>query len=81
MTKASENYYTKLPASFAVAPGTPQVINFDSTGAPGHVPVNKFSLYYQSKNPLQVSVEVSAANAAVQKATAQKAAGGPEGNN
>lgn len=81
VTKASENYYTKLPASFAVAPGTPQVINFDSTGQPNHFPVNKFSLYYQSKNPLQVSVEVSAANAAVQKANAPKAAGGPEGNN
>jgi len=80
-TKAAENYYTKLPTSFTIAPGATRVANFDGTGQPDHFPVNKFSLYYQSKNPLDVNVEVSAANTAVQKASAHKAAGGPEGAN
>lgn len=78
-TKGSESYYAKLPSSFTIPAGGKRTVNFDGTGAPDHFPVNKFSLYYQSKNALDISVTVSAANAAVQTATAKKAAGGAEG--
>jgi hypothetical protein len=76
--KASESYYTKLADSFTIAPGGTRVVHFDATGAPDHYPVNKFSLYSTSKNALDVTVVVSAANAAVQTATTQKDAGGAE---
>ena len=75
---ASENYYTKLPADFVIPAGGTRVVHFDATGAPDHFPVNKFSLYYTNTNAMEVSVIVSANNAAVQKFDLKKDAGGPE---
>ena len=74
----SESYYLALPASFTIAPGSSRVIHFDNTGAPDHFAVNDFSLYATSANALDVTVEVSAADAAVQTASVQKDAGGAE---
>lgn len=78
VTKATESYYTKLPVSFTIPAGGATVINFDNSGQPNHFPVNKFDLYHTSKNALTVAVEVSAAGAAPQTSTVDKAAGGAE---
>ncbi|MGD9795913.1 MAG: hypothetical protein AB7V43_20805 [Acidimicrobiia bacterium] len=77
-TKATESYYTKLPASFTIAAGKQRVAHFDDTGATDHFPVSKFSLYYTDTNALDVTVTVSASGAAVQTASVKKDAGGPE---
>lgn len=77
-TKSSESYYTKLADSFTIPAGGTRVVHFDNTGAADHYPVNKFSLYATSKNALDVTVTVSAADAAVQTATIAKDAGGAE---
>lgn len=74
----SESYYAKLPPSFTIPAGGSRAVNFDNSGVPDHVPVNKFSLYATSVNALDVKVEVSADGAAVQTATVQKDAGGAE---
>lgn len=78
VTKASESYYTKLPANFSIPAGGASTINFDNSGKPNHFPVNKFDIYHTSKNALKVAVEVSAAGAAPQTNTVNKAAGGAE---
>ncbi len=77
-TATTENYYTKLPADFSIPAGGKRIVHFDDTGAPDHFPVNKFSLYYTSKNAMDVSVTVSAKDAAVQKLDLKKDAGGAE---
>lgn len=77
-TKATENYYTKLPSSFTIAAGASETIHFDNSGAPGHFPVNKFDSYHTSKNAIDITVEVSATGAAPVTATVTKAAGGAE---
>lgn len=74
----SESYYAALPAEFTVAAGASGVIHFDDTGAPNHFPENQFSLYHTSLNPMDVTVEVSATNAAPQTTTVQKDKGGDE---
>lgn len=74
----SESYYAKLPAAFMIGPGSKRTISFDNTGAPDHFPVNKFGLYYTSKDALDIKVEVSASGVAVQTISAHKAAGGAE---
>lgn len=76
--KISESYYAKLGDSFTIPAGGKRVVHFDDTGAPDHYPVNKFSLYYTSKAALDVSVTVSATDAAVQTATVTKDPGGAE---
>lgn len=76
--KLSESYYAELPDTFTVAPGAQRVVHFDSTAAADHFPVNKFSLYHQSRNRLDVTVVVSATGAAVQTASVSKDAGGAE---
>ncbi|MEZ5217846.1 MAG: hypothetical protein R2715_14975 [Ilumatobacteraceae bacterium] len=77
-TGLAENYYTRLPSSFTIDPGGTRTVHFDSTGAADHFPVNKFSLYYTDTNALDVTVEVSANDAAPQTVTVQKDAGGAE---
>ncbi|WP_395152146.1 hypothetical protein [Ilumatobacter sp.] len=74
----SESYYTKLPASFTIPAGGTRVAHFDNTGAADHFPVNDFSLYKTSINAQEVTVEVSATEAAAQTATVMKDAGGAE---
>ena len=74
----SESYYAELPSSFTVPAGGTRVIHFDNTGAPDHFPVSDFSLYATSVNALDVTVFVSATDAAPQTATVQKDAGGNE---
>ncbi len=74
----SESYDAVLPDSFTVSPGATRVIHFDNTGIPDHFAVNDFSLYATSANALDVTVIVSAADAAPQTATVQKDAGGTE---
>ena len=74
----SESYYAQLPADFTVASGATRVVHFDNTGATDHFPVNAFSLYYTDVNALDVTVEVSATDAAPQTATVQRDAGGAE---
>jgi hypothetical protein len=74
----SESYYTKLPDTFTIAAGAMRVAHFDNSGAPDHFPVNDFSLYRTSANAQEVTVEVSATDAAVQTATVMKDAGGAE---
>jgi hypothetical protein len=77
-TGDTENYYTKLPDTFTVAPGARRTIHFDNSGAPDHFPDNAYSLYHTSLNGLDVTVEVSAQGAAPQTATVQKDPGGDE---
>ncbi len=74
----SESYFAKLPDSFTIAPGATRVIHFDNSGAPDHFAVSDFSLYATSANALDVTVFVSATDAAPQTATVQKDAGGTE---
>ncbi len=74
----SESYYTKLPDSFTIPAGGTRIAHFDNTGAADHFPVNDFSLYKTSANAQEVTVEVSATDAAVQTATVMKDAGGAE---
>lgn len=77
-TSDTESYYAKLPADFTIAPGSSRTIHFDNTGAADHFAVNKFSLYYTDTNALDITVEVSAVDAAPQTATVKKDAGGAE---
>ena len=77
-TSVTENYYAKLPAEFTIPAGGQRIAHFDNTGAPDHFPVNEFSLYYTDTNALDVSVTVSATDAAIQTTTLQKDAGGAE---
>ncbi len=77
-TKVTENYYAKLPAEFTISAHAKRVAHFDNTGAPDHFPVNEFSLYYTDTNALDVTVTVSATDAAIQTTTLRKDAGGPE---
>ena len=77
-TNVTENYYAKLPADFTIPAGGPRTAHFDNTGAPDHFPVNEFSLYYTDTNALNVTVTVSATDAAIQTTTVQKDAGGAE---
>jgi hypothetical protein len=74
----SESYYAKLPDTFTIAPGATRIAHFDNSGAPDHFPVNDFSLYKTSANALDVTVVVSATDAAPQTATVMKDAGGAE---
>lgn len=74
----TESYYLRLPAGFSVPVGATRVVHFDDTADPDHFPVNKFSLYRTSVNALDVTVTVSATDAAVQIVTVQKDAGGAE---
>jgi hypothetical protein len=77
-TADSEGYYLKLPTSFVLAAGENRVIHFDNTGAADHFAVNQFSLYYTDTNALNVTVEVSAVDSAIQTKTVAKDAGGAE---
>jgi hypothetical protein len=77
-SNVSENYYVALPADFTIPAGQVRIAHFDNTGEPDHFPVNEFSLYYSDTNALDVSVTVSAADAAVQTTNLHKDAGGPE---
>lgn len=77
-TNITESYYTQLLGSFTIPAGTKRIIHFDNSGAVDHYPVNKFSLYYTDTNAMKVTVTVSATGAAMQTATIQKDAGGPE---
>lgn len=77
-TGAEESYYAKLPGTFAIQAGGTRVAHFDNTGAPDHFPENSFSLYHTSLNALDVTVEVSARDAAPQTTAVQKDAGGSE---
>ncbi len=77
-TKVTESYYTKLPDTFTIPAGGKRIAHFDNTGAEDHFPVNKFSVFYASKNALEGSVVVSAAGAAPQTTTIKKDAGGAE---
>lgn len=76
--KISESYYAKLGDSFTIPAGGKRVVHFDDTTGPDHYPVNKFSLYYTSKAALDVSVTVSATDAAVQTVMVKKDPGGAE---
>jgi hypothetical protein len=75
---ATESYYVKLPADFTVPAGGKRVAHFDNSGAPDHFPVNKFDLYHTSVNGLDVTVVVSAGNAAPQTMTVKKDPGDAE---
>lgn len=75
--KLSEGYYTKL-AGVTIAPGASRTVNFDDTGAKGHFPVNKFSLYYTDKNALVVDVTASSPGLKPATFTVKKDSGGAE---
>lgn len=77
-TSDTESYYTRLPASFTVAPGASRVIHFDNTGETDHFAANQYSLYYTDPNALDVTVEVSATDSAPQTLAVAKDAGGAE---
>lgn len=77
-TNITENYYAKLPTSFTIPSGGSRIAHFDNTGETDHFPVNDFSLYYTSVNALDVTVTVSATDAAIQTTTVKKDAGGAE---
>jgi hypothetical protein len=74
----AESYYARLPDTFTIAAGASRVIHFDDTGAPDHFPDNRYSLYHTSLNAMDVTVEVSATDAAPQTLTVQKDKGGEE---
>lgn len=74
----TESYYAALPDTFTIAAGATRIAHFDNSGAPDHFAVNDFSLYSTSANALDVTVVVSATDAAPQTATAMKDAGGAE---
>jgi len=73
----SEGYYTALDG-LTIAPGATQVVHFDETGAAGHYPVNKYSLYYTDKNKLRVDVTASSPTVEMATFTVSKDAGGAE---
>lgn len=73
----SEGYHTVLKG-ISVKPGATQVVHFDNTGAPGHFPVNKYSLYYLDKNALTVDIVASAKGVKPATFTIKKDAGGAE---
>ncbi len=77
-TNATESYYARLPASFAIPAGGHRIAHFDDTGRPDHFPVSNFSLYYTDANALDGTVIVSASGSAIQTATFHKDAGGAE---
>lgn len=74
----TESYHAQLPADFTVTGGSSRLIHFDNTGARDHFADNQFSLYHTSLNPMDVTVEVSATDAAPQTMTVQKDKGGDE---
>lgn len=78
ITNITENYFAQLPDTFTIPAGGQRVAHFDNSGAADHFPVSDFSLYYTDTNALDVTVTVSATDAAVQTASLQKDAGGPE---
>jgi hypothetical protein len=55
----SQGYYTILDG-LTIEPGATRVVHFDDTGAAGHYPVDKYSLYYTDRNALVVAVTASA---------------------
>ncbi len=77
-TNVTENYDAKLPADFTIPAGEQRIAHFDNSGAPDHLPVNEFSLYYTDTNALDVTVTVSATDTTTQTTTLRKDAGGPE---
>jgi hypothetical protein len=77
-TGDSESYYAKLPDTFTIGADSGRVVHFDGAGTTDHLPVNKFSLYYTDKNALEVTVLVSASDAATQTLSVKKDAGDAE---
>lgn len=77
-TKASEGYFTEL-SGFVIDPAGSRTVHFDNTGAADHYPVNKYSLYYTSKNALVIDITASAAGVKPATFTIKKDAGGAEG--
>ena len=73
----SEGYYTKLDG-VTIEPGTTRVVHFDNTGATGHYPANKYSLYYTDTNALLIDVTASSPNVKVATFSVKKDAGGAE---
>lgn len=73
----SEGYYTMLDG-FTIDPGATRVVHFDPSGAAGHYPVNKYSLYYTDTNALVVDVTASSPNLRPATFTVKKDAGGAE---
>lgn len=76
-TKDQEGYHAAIPGVM-IDPGATEVVNFDPTGQPGHIPVNKYSLYYTDKNELTVDVTASASGVGPATFTVKKDAGGAE---
>jgi len=73
----AESYYADL-TGFIIPAGATRDLHFDNSAATDHFPVNEFSLYSTSLNALDIEVQVSAQDVAVQTATVQKDAGGAE---
>lgn len=73
----SEGYFAKLPG-VSIPAGVTKVVNFDNTGKAGHIPVNRFSLYYTDKNALVVDVTAVAGGVKPATFTVKKDAGGAE---
>lgn len=77
-TKDTEGYYADLGPDFTIPAGSSRIVHFDQTGSVDHFPDNNYSLYHESKNALDVTVQVSAKGVAVADASVKKDAGGPE---
>lgn len=77
-THESESYYAKLPDDFVIPANGERIAHFDDTAAPDHFSVNEFSLYNTDTNALNVTVTVSATDAAPQTMSVKKDAGGAE---
>lgn len=73
-TGQREAYYQPLEG-LQIAAGQESTIFFDNETGPGHYPENQFSLYRNSANQVDFSIEVSAVGAKVVTATATKGAG------
>lgn len=69
----------EIPLSgFTLKPGETKSVNIDTSGKPGHFRANPNSSYYQSINPKEVKVIVSATGHQAQEMTVKKNKGGAE---
>lgn len=73
-TGQSEAYYQAL-TGFTLAAGATSTLSFDSESGVGHFPENAFSIYRNSKNQVDFTIQVSAAGVQVATATATKGSG------
>jgi len=76
-TGQSEAYYLPLEG-LTIAPKSEETVFFDNGSEPGHYPENRFSIYRNSTNKVDFTIEVSAPGLKIATATTSKEAGAGE---